>query len=181
MMMKYEDHFKDANAEEIKRRDQKEDEKRWAAVEAGRKPRPYLTSTDFNVSWDERRQNGHPRFYKILEAQAKLHSTKNTDYAKGGLQGPLGNFKRVAKIMAMYPGVCWGSPFGVVMCYLLKQLDAIMMLFVRGGEHATDEDVESRLNDLAVYANMAQIIWGEGDRDATADEFQAVGEDVLGD
>jgi len=162
--------------------------------------RPYLTSTDFDESqakpstderltkmWDqvdeaaEAHQNGHPRFYEILEGQAKLHSMKNTDYAKGGLQGPLGNFTRVAMIMSLYSGVHWDSPFGVAMCYLLKQLDATMMLFVRAGEHATDEDVSSRLNDVAVYANIAQIIWAEGGPGATGGEFPVASVDELGD
>lgn len=109
----------------------------------------------------ELKRGGHPRFYEILEEQADLHSRKNTDYAAQGVQGPLGNFGRVAQIMALWPGMDWSTPFGVAICYALKQVDAAMMLASTGRESITGEPVPSRLNDVAVYTNIARIIWEE--------------------
>lgn len=104
---------------------------------------------------------GHPRFYEILKEQAQLHERKNTDYAKGGPQGPLGNFIRVAQIEAMYPGFDWATPFGVAMSYMLKQLDAAFMLYANKRDSVTGEPIQSRLNDVAVYANLARILHEE--------------------
>lgn len=106
-------------------------------------------------------RGGHPRFYAILEEQADLHSRKNHDYAAGGAQGPLGNFKRVAAIQQLYPGFNWASPFGVAMCYLLKQLDAAFILYATGRRSVTGEPISARLNDASVYAMIGRIIYEE--------------------
>jgi len=110
---------------------------------------------------DLNRKEGHPRFYELLEQYAKLHSRKNTDYAKGGKQGPLGNFSRVSSIMSLYPGMDWDSSFGVALCYMLKQLDAALILRSTKRESIAGEPIPIRLADVAVYATIARIIWEE--------------------
>ena len=107
------------------------------------------------------RKTGHPRFYEILEEMAELHSKKNTDYAKGGIQGALGNFHRVSSIMQLYPGMDWDSPFGVAMCYMLKQLDAALILRSTKRDSITGEPIPSRLLDISTYTNIASILYEE--------------------
>jgi len=106
---------------------------------------------------------GHPRFYEILDQQAKVHNTKNTDYAKGGIQGALGNFHRVSSIMRLYPGMDWDSSFGVALCYMLKQLDAALILRSTKRDSITGEPIPSRLLDVSVYSNIAMILVEEED------------------
>lgn len=109
-------------------------------------------------------KGGHPRFYELLQQQGELHAKKNTDYAEGGSQGPLGNFFRVASVMALYPGFDWATPFGAAICYLLKQLDAALILYSTRRQSITGEPIPSRMGDVAVYANLATIIFEEWDR-----------------
>ncbi len=123
---------------------------------------------------------GHPRFHEILQEQAQLHDRKNTDYAQGGLQGPLGNFIRVAQIEAMYPGFDWATPFGVAMSYMLKQLDAAFILYATKRDSITGEPIGTRLNDVAVYANLARIIWEEGAKHGGEAGSLAAGSDRTG-
>jgi len=106
---------------------------------------------------------GHPRFYEILDQQAKIHNNKNTDYAKGGIQGALGNFHRVSSIMRLYPGMDWDSPFGVALCYMLKQFDAALILRSTKRDSITGEPIPSRLLDVCVYSNIATILVEEED------------------
>ena len=106
-------------------------------------------------------RGGHPRFHEILRRQGELHDRKNTDYAAGGKQGPLGNFVRVSEIKRLYPGFDWSSAFGTAIDYMLKQLDAAFILYATGRKSITGEPIPARLMDVAVYANIAQIIYEE--------------------
>ena len=106
---------------------------------------------------------GHPKFYKILKELADLHSRKNTDYAKGGKQGALGNFHRVAQFKQMYPGFDWSSSFGTAIDFMLKQLDAAMILTSTQRKSITGEPVPARLNDIIVYTTIARILWEENE------------------
>lgn len=102
---------------------------------------------------------GDPRFYKLLTELSDLHSRKNTDYSKGGSQGPLGNFQRVSQIKRLYQGLDWSSPLGTALDYLLKQLDAALILYTSGLESLTGEPVPSRLKDVAVYALLGMLLY----------------------
>ena len=108
------------------------------------------------------KKGGHPRFYEILQAMSDLHDRKNTDYAAGTVEGPLGNFERVSKIMRLYPGMDWTSPFGVSTVFKLKQFDAGMTLKAQGRESVTGEPVTARLMDQAIYTIIEMIIEEEG-------------------
>lgn len=98
---------------------------------------------------------GHPFFYRIAEEETELHSKKNHDYAKGG--DPLGNFKRVSAILAMYPGLDLSDPSIVAAVYALKQWDA----FLWGKSQkikAKVEGIHDRLQDVSVYAKLIRCI-----------------------
>ena len=97
---------------------------------------------------------GDPRFYQLLEQMARLHGAKNKDYAQGGKQGHLGNFTRVSIIKRMYLGFDWASPFGTAIDFMLKQLDATMILYSVGRKSVTGENIPERLQDVAVTLTL---------------------------
>ena len=103
-------------------------------------------------------RGGHPRFHEILQAMSDLHDKKNTDYAAGMGEGPLGNFVRVSEIMRLYPQMDWASPFGVAIAFMLKQLDAGLVLKSLDRASLTGEPVSARLTDIAVYTVLAMIL-----------------------
>ncbi|KKL74150.1 hypothetical protein LCGC14_2067770 [marine sediment metagenome] len=106
-----------------------------------------------------RKGYGDPRFYALLKKMAILHGSKNKDYAQGGKQGHLGNFTRVSNIKRMYPGFDWGSPFGTAIDFLLKQLDAAMILYSIGRQSVTGENIPERLQDVSIYSGIATLLW----------------------
>jgi len=103
-------------------------------------------------------KGGHPRFREIVQAMSDLHDRKNTDYAAGTAEGPLGNFVRVSQIMRLYPGMDWASPFGVCMAFMLKQFDAGLTLKAQKRASVTGEPVVARLTDIAVYTVLGMIL-----------------------
>lgn len=103
-------------------------------------------------------KGGHPMFYRIIEELSQLHERKNTDYADGMKEGPLGNFHRTAAIQALYPSMNWASPFGVAIAYMLKQLDAALVLKSTRRESVAGEPVNDRMKDVAVYAILTMIL-----------------------
>ena len=111
-----------------------------------------------HVNWTPLEWHGHPRFYELCEIEAKLHSVKNEDYAGGG--PPMGNFERVSRFLAMYPGFPLASPHGVALVYMLKQLDAALWLLATKREGKV-EGVAERLGDIGVYAKLARIMYEE--------------------
>jgi hypothetical protein len=89
---------------------------------------------------------------------SELHNKKNTDYASGMAEGPLGNFARVSKIMRLYPEMDWASPFGVCIAFMLKQFDAGLTLKSQQRASVTGEPVAARLTDIAVYTVLGMIL-----------------------
>ena len=110
------------------------------------------------MSQDSKFKGGHPRFSEICTKLMELHAKKNTDYAKGTKEGPLGNFQRTSIIQKLYPEMDWSSPFGVAMSYMLKQLDACFTLKAQKRESVTGEPVSARLTDIAVYSILGIIL-----------------------
>jgi len=84
-------------------------------------------------------------------AQMKLHSEKNHGYASGG--DALGNFKRVARILELYPGFPSATPIDVAVMYCLKHIDRILWDRSRGIE-PSDES----LADIAVYMTIIRCM-----------------------
>jgi hypothetical protein len=99
--------------------------------------------------------HGHPDFLPACLEEIKLHSRKNHDYAAGG--DALGNFKRVAAILEMYPGLDLAHPAIVALVYAMKQVDATLWMLSNGHE-AQVEGIRDRLQDVSVYAKLARIM-----------------------
>jgi hypothetical protein len=87
--------------------------------------------------------------------EQKLHSEKNSDYAKGG--NPLGNFTRVAAILSNYPKLKLDSPTVIAIVYAMKQLDAALWMLNEGYEGKV-ENIDTRLQDVHVYMKLARIL-----------------------
>lgn len=100
---------------------------------------------------------GHPFFYEQLKDEATLHAAKNHDYASGG--PPLGNFVRVAAILAPYK-LDLGDPAVVALVYMLKQLDAVLWGLSQGLIHQV-EGLHPRLTDISIYAKLVRCLLGD--------------------
>ena len=99
------------------------------------------------------------RFHELLKGIGSLFDKKNFDYAAGGQQGPMGNFDRVSALLRSYPASgAWGSPSGVALTYLLKQLDAALILHTTGKHSVTGEGLRERLTDIAAYAIITCLL-----------------------
>lgn len=101
--------------------------------------------------------NGDPSFPSVMVSLAKLHSDKNKDY--GGKESPYGNFERVSKLLEIYPlfGTDKYLKAKVGLLYMLKQFDAVMNSLSEDRELST-EGISSRLNDIAVYAVLVELM-----------------------
>ena len=94
-------------------------------------------------------------FRDIVNEDATLYEQKNSDYAKGGSEH--GNFERVAMILSLYPDLSPNHPVVVNIIYLLKQLDCVLWSF-NIGSNPKIENRERRLQDIAIYANIARLM-----------------------
>lgn len=101
---------------------------------------------------------GHPRFYELSKMEAQLHSDKNHDYALGG--DPLGNFKREAAILSLYPNLDHSDPAVVALLNMMKQLDAALWMLSNKHNPIIEGPVQ-RLADVSVYAKLAMILLEE--------------------
>jgi hypothetical protein len=116
------------------------------------------------------KKHGHPRFYEILDEFAELHSKKNHDYASGG--DPLGNFKRVATILSLYPKLNAGDPIVVALTYAMKQVDAVLWM-LNNGHEAQVEGIADRLQDVSIYSAIAIVLAEEKEKRGQTDaEFK---------
>jgi len=101
--------------------------------------------------------NGDPRFYEIIADLGILHSAKNSDYASK--EEPLRNFTTVGKAMEEYGIITPGnSATKTALMYAYKQWDAALKLLGRN-EKGNIEGITDRLNDIAVYAIIARILY----------------------
>ncbi len=127
-----------------------------------------MTEQNFNDALRNVFPHGHEDFLPTVIAQMELHSVKNHDYAAGG--SPLGNFERVAAILALYPGLNLGDKRVVALAYALKQFDAVLYGLSKNITHKVEGFVD-RLNDIAIYANIV-ICMFKGDARAVAIDQQ---------
>ena len=102
--------------------------------------------------------HGHKDYLKLTEDELKLHSEKNHDYARGG--DPLGNFKRVAAIKQLYPGLDWTTATATAIDFMLKQFDAALWQLAQHFEGEV-EGFDARLQDAHIYLKIARILHGE--------------------
>jgi len=107
------------------------------------------------------RRHGHPRFYVLTREENKLHDAKNWDYAHGG--NPLGNFKRAAAILSLYPKFPYDTPAGVGVIYSLKQLDATLWSMTKRYK-AKVERASRRMMDVSVYSKLIRIMLEEAEK-----------------
>lgn len=112
-------------------------------------------SKDFIDEIRKQFPNGHPEFIERCLREAQLHNDKNHDYASGG--SPLGNFDRVAAILALYPGFPTDRPYSVAIVYALKQLDAVLWGLAQNIEHKV-EGFDPRCQDISVYFKLIPIM-----------------------
>ena len=106
---------------------------------------------------------GHQDFISKIIDLAALHSKKNFKYAYGG--EPFGNFKREAVIMSLYPQIKWNTYLGVCLSNMLKQLDATLWEYNSGHSDKAIESMDKCLEDVSVYAVIAQIMVKEMNKD----------------
>jgi len=99
---------------------------------------------------------GHPDFIPLCFEEMQLHSDKNYDYAHG--DDPLGNFKRVSKILK-FSGINL-LPYTVAWVYMMKQVDAVGRM-IGTGYTGQVEGVKSRLMDISVYAKLIWLLYAE--------------------
>jgi hypothetical protein len=97
-----------------------------------------------------------PGFIDLSIEEMNLHNRKNHDYAHGG-GDPLGNFKRVAAIFAVYPGLDLAKPEVVCLVYAMKQVDAILWQESQGHE-AKAEGWRGRAQDVGNYIGKLYVL-----------------------
>ncbi len=114
-------------------------------------------------------KNGSPRFYQIMESLMQLHSEKNKDYATN--VDPLANFHRVAEICKRYKLITEGHESEkVALIYMLKQLDCVLAL-IGDNREGNVEGVSKRLDDIAVYSVLTEVLHEEGKLNKITDDF----------
>ena len=97
-------------------------------------------------------------FEQLTMQELDLYLKKNKDYTQGG--DTYGNFNRVSSILALYPKLRLSNPQVVAMVYLMKQLDAILWMLNEGYEGGI-ENIDTRLQDVHVYAKIARLLGDE--------------------
>ncbi|KKN08317.1 hypothetical protein LCGC14_1057800 [marine sediment metagenome] len=109
--------------------------------------------------------HGHPDFYEALVDMGIVHSEKNYDYAGDG--DPLGNFKRVAKIVEAIVGPENG-PAKVAVIYVAKQFDAVVDMLAHG-RTAKVESLDDKLQDLSIYPQLIRLLLKESTQHDTGE------------
>lgn len=100
---------------------------------------------------NKKQRFGHPKFYKLLEKMAELHSRKNHDYA--GTKNPLKNLRACERLNI-------SSFIGVII--RLQDKWSRIEEFINSGQLAVkDESVIDTLLDNAVYSLLAIILFEE--------------------
>ena len=92
---------------------------------------------------------------RFIQEEADLHARKAADYSGG--KDPLGNFKRVSALFALYPGLNPTDPRFVAIAYMMKQFDAYLFT-VANGHQLKVEGVHERLKDVSIYAKLLRAI-----------------------
>ncbi len=99
----------------------------------------------------DKKQFGHPAFYKLLEQMADLHSRKNHDYA--GTSDPLKNLRACDRLDL--------KPFLGVLVRLQDKWSRLEEFVKSGQLMVKNESVIDTLMDNAVYSLLAIILYQE--------------------
>jgi hypothetical protein len=93
-------------------------------------------------------QQGHPRFYRLLEELAALHARKNADYAG---DDPLSNFREAQRL-----GV---EPWRAALVRMSDKWARLCTLARQGTEQTRNEPFTDSLRDLACYSLLCLILY----------------------
>lgn len=104
---------------------------------------------------EDKKQYGHPKFYKMLEAMADLYSRKNHDYA--GTSDPLKNLRACERLEL--------DPFMGVMVRLQDKWSRLEEFVKSGKLMVKGESVKDTLMDNAVYSILAIILYEEQEKE----------------
>lgn len=99
----------------------------------------------------DKKQWGHPDFYKLLDQMADLHSRKNHDYA--GESDPLKNLRACERLNL--------KPFLGVLVRLQDKWSRLEEFVKSGQLMVKDESVIDTLMDNAVYSLLGIILYQE--------------------
>ena len=99
---------------------------------------------------DKRRLYGHPRFYEYLDKMARIHSSKNHDYAKN--DDPFSNLK-LTENLGWIPG--WQS----VIVRLADKFTRLINFASKGRFEVKDENFIDTCVDMAVYAILCAVLF----------------------
>jgi len=104
-----------------------------------------------NAKNTDRKQFGHPDFYKLLEQMADVHSRKNHDYA--GDKDPLKNLRSCTRLNL--------EPFLGVMVRLQDKWSRLEEFVNSDQLMVKDESIIDTLIDNANYSLLAIILYKE--------------------
>ena len=98
---------------------------------------------------------GHPLFPIIVDELKELHSKKNYQYAT--TDAPLDNFRRTGNMIAKFlkPGI--NPKLASCLSLVSKQIDGVYEI-VGEGKQNTEDSLDDKLRDIAVYTIIAMII-----------------------
>ena len=101
---------------------------------------------------------GHPKFYKILDELAELHSKKNYQYATD--KDPLSNFRSAGRMTEKLFKPNLNVPLATALVYMSKQYDGVVNM-VGEGKTNTVESLKDKLMDISIYAILCMILLEE--------------------
>jgi len=104
------------------------------------------------------REYGHPKFYRILDELADLHSKKNHQYATK--DNPLGNFTRTGYLTKKLWKEGIDERLAIALAYMSKQVDGVYEM-VGEGKKDTVEELKDKLMDIAIYSVICIILCEE--------------------
>jgi hypothetical protein len=110
---------------------------------------------DYDWHATKTKTDWYKRMEELSSEEVKLYKEKNHDYAKGGDQ--FGNFKRVGKILGLYPGLDNSDPVVVSLVYMLKQLDCVLWAKSQKYEPSV-ESSGKRLGDISLYSKITRMM-----------------------
>ena len=101
------------------------------------------------------KRNGDPRFYELLDRLADLHDRKQADYGRRAT-----NTKAADPFANVRASEDWGiEPWVGAM---IRANDKVRRLqSAAQGSELANEGIADSLEDLAVYAMIARILYGE--------------------
>jgi len=98
---------------------------------------------DFDIITLMKKQHGHPKFYKILNDLAELHSNKSHDYANP--EDPLFNLRMFG----------WRG----VIVRLGDKFCRLKSFYEKGTFKVKDESIKDTLRDMAIYSILGIILY----------------------